>query len=128
MPFSARSARCDGPEVGQLSILALDHVQLAMPEAGEHDARRFYGHLLGLREVAKPANLALRGGVWFEHGNVRVHLGVEKDFAPARKAHPAFLVDDLEALVGHLAANGVAAREDEPLEGYARVYVSDPFG
>jgi len=99
-----------------------------MPEGGEHEARRFYGDLLGLREAAKPPNLAVRGGVWFEHANVRVHLGVEKDFSPARKAHPAFLVDDLKALVGHLAANGVAAREDEPLAGYARVYVSDPFG
>jgi catechol 2,3-dioxygenase-like lactoylglutathione lyase family enzyme len=111
-----------------MTILALDHVQLAMPEGGEHEARLFYGALLGLREVPKPPNLAVRGGVWFEDGGVRVHLGVEKTFAPARKAHPAFLVDDLAALVAHLKAHGVAAGEDEPLRGYARVYVSDPFG
>ncbi|MDR3473997.1 MAG: VOC family protein [Devosia sp.] len=111
-----------------MPMLALDHVQLAMPEGGEHAARLFYAGLLGLHEVPKPPNLAARGGAWFGDGPVKVHLGVEKDFAPARKAHPAFLVDDLAALVAHLAAGGVAAREDEPLGGYARVYVSDPFG
>lgn len=99
-----------------------------MPEGGEHEARLFYEGLLGLPEVPKPANLAARAGVWFERGAVRVHLGVEKDFSPARKAHPAFMVDDLATMVGRLAAGGVAAREDEPLEGYARVYISDPFG
>ena len=111
-----------------MTVLSIDHVQLAMPEAGEQQARLFYAGLLGLKEIAKPANLAARGGVWFELGQVKVHLGVEKDFAPGRKAHPAFLVDNLKALVAKLAAGGVTAREDEPLEDYARVYVSDPFG
>ena len=111
-----------------MTILSLDHVQLAMPQGGEHMARHFYGRLLGLDEVPKPANLAARGGVWFERGPVRVHLGVERDFAPARKAHPAFIVDDLKALVEHLASHGVGAATDEPLDGYSRVYVSDPFG
>ena len=111
-----------------MPILALDHVQLAMPAGGEHPARLFYCGLLGFVEVAKPANLAARGGAWFELGAVRVHLGVEKDFAPARKAHPAFLVDSLATLVAKLEAGGVGVLSDEPLPGYRRVYVSDPFG
>ena len=111
-----------------MTILALDHVQLAMPPGGEHAARTFYGMLLGLEEVPKPANLSARGGVWFARGDVRVHLGVEKDFMPARKAHPAFIVADLAALTAKLGAAGVAANRDEPLEGFDRVYVSDPFG
>lgn len=111
-----------------MPLLALDHVQLAMPVGGEHEARRFYGDLLGLGEAPKPANLAARGGVWFARGALQVHLGVEKDFSPARKAHPAFLVDDLAGLVAHLEAHGVPASLDEPLPGYDRVYISDPFG
>ena len=111
-----------------MTIVSLNHVQLAMPPGGEHQARLFYAGLLGLLEVPKPANLAGRGGAWFERGEVRVHLGVEADFRPARKAHPALLVDDLEALTKTLLAAGVATQEDEPLEGFERVYVSDPFG
>src|SRR6185437_9839264 len=111
-----------------MTVLALDHVQLAMPEGGERRARLFYVGLLGLEEIAKPANLASRGGAWFAHGAVKVHLGVESDFSPARKAHPAFLVDDLKAVTRTLAAGGVAIREDEPLPGYQRCYVNDPFG
>jgi catechol 2,3-dioxygenase-like lactoylglutathione lyase family enzyme len=109
-------------------IHALDHVQLAMPAGREDAARAFYAGLLGLTEVPKPANLARRGGVWFERGLLRVHLGVEQDFRPARKAHPAFLVRDLPALVRHLENAGVAVVSDEPLEGYDRIYVADPFG
>ena len=111
-----------------MSILALDHVQLALPVGGEHEARLFYDGLLGLPEIPKPANLAARGGVWFSNGAVHVHLGVERGFIPARKAHPAFFVDDLKATVERLASSSVAAIDDEPLADYARVYVSDPFG
>lgn len=111
-----------------MGLLQLDHIQLAMPEGGEDKARRFYGALLGLAEMEKPENLKKRGGCWFEKGGIKVHLGVEKDFRPARKAHPAFLVQDLAGLVERLAAAGVSARRDEPLEGYDRVYVDDPFG
>src|SRR4051794_8616497 len=111
-----------------MTILALNHVQLAMPPGGEHEARLFYAGLLGLSEVPKPANLAGRGGLWFERGEVRVHLGVETDFRPARKAHPAFLVDDLSGLIKSLGSAGVAPTRDEPLEGFERVYISDPFG
>lgn len=111
-----------------MPLLQLDHIQLAMPDGGENQARRFYGGLLGLSEVEKPDNLRKRGGCWFESGTIRVHLGVEADFRPARKAHPAFLVSDLTGLVAKLAAGGVNARRDEPLPGYDRVYVDDPFG
>jgi catechol 2,3-dioxygenase-like lactoylglutathione lyase family enzyme len=111
-----------------MSVVGLDHVQLAMPEGGEEAARAFYGGLLGLSEVPKPPHLAVQGGCWFEQGTVKVHLGVERDFAPARKAHVAFLVRDLSGLRRRLAAAGVEARDDQPLDGYDRTYVADPFG
>jgi catechol 2,3-dioxygenase-like lactoylglutathione lyase family enzyme len=109
-------------------ITAIEHVQLAMPAGGEDLARSFYGRLLGITEIAKPAHLAKRGGCWFERGNLKIHLGVEADFRPARKAHVALLVADLPALIETLRAAGHAVKEDEPLEGYCRIYVDDPFG
>lgn len=109
-------------------ITGLDHVQLAMPVGEEAAARAFYGGLLGLAEVAKPPQLAARGGCWFEKGAVRVHLGVEQDFSPARKAHPAFLVSNLAAFEQALQAAGFATTRDDALAGYERFYVSDPFG
>lgn len=111
-----------------MTIEDLDHVQVAMPAGGEERARAFYGGLLGLREVAKPANLAPRGGVWFAVGARQLHLGVEADFRPARKAHPALRVRGLAELTGRCRAAGVAVAVDEPLPGFDRVYVSDPFG
>lgn len=111
-----------------MTLLKLDHIQLAMPKGGEDQARRFYNELLGLTEVEKPDNLKKRGGCWFAKDGIKVHLGVEADFRPARKAHPAFLVDDLAGLTTRLAAGGVIARRDEALPGYDRVYVDDPFG
>ncbi len=111
-----------------MAVLALDHVQLAMPADGEAQARVFYAGLLGIPEVPKPAHLAVRGGCWFERGTVRLHLGVEPDFRPARKAHPALVVDDLAALRAALAAGGHATRDGEPLEGWRRCDVFDPFG
>jgi len=111
-----------------MGLLGIDHIQLAMPEGQEEAARRFYGGLLGLGEVEKPDNLKARGGCWFEKGGIKVHLGVEKDFRPARKAHPAFLVADLPGLVARLERAGVATRQDEPLSGYIRAYIDDPFG
>jgi catechol 2,3-dioxygenase-like lactoylglutathione lyase family enzyme len=110
------------------SAVALDHVQLAMPRGGEAQARGFYTGLLGLPETPKPANLAKRGGCWFESPTLRIHLGVEEDFRPARKAHPAIRVEGIAALRDHLEANGVPTRADEPLEGYERFYADDPFG
>jgi catechol 2,3-dioxygenase-like lactoylglutathione lyase family enzyme len=111
-----------------MTILDIDHVQIAMPEGREDEARQFYGAVLGLPELAKPANLAKRGGVWFQAGPRQLHLGVEAAFRPALKAHPAFRVADLPALRENLVANGYAPKEDEPLAGYDRFYASDPFG
>jgi catechol 2,3-dioxygenase-like lactoylglutathione lyase family enzyme len=111
-----------------MPVLALHHVQLAMPRGREHDARAFYVGILGFTEVPKPAHLAARGGAWFETGGAVVHLGVEDEFRPARKAHPALLVSDLPALVAACDNAGYATSTDQPLEGFERVYVSDPFG
>lgn len=111
-----------------MQIVGIEHVQLAMPPGEEAAARAFYSGVLGIPEVLKPSNLAKRGGAWFEAGTVKVHLGVEKEFRPARKAHPALLVADLKALVETLKSNGIKIVDDEPLEGFHRVYVSDPFG
>jgi catechol 2,3-dioxygenase-like lactoylglutathione lyase family enzyme len=109
-------------------VVALDHLQLAMPRGREAEARAFYGNILGLRELTKPANLAVRGGVWFELGTQQLHLGVEEDFRPAKKAHPAFLVRDVDHLRARLEQNGYKPHDDEPLAGYKRFYVADPFG
>ncbi|HEX9982302.1 MAG TPA: VOC family protein [Thermoanaerobaculia bacterium] len=111
-----------------MPITALHHVQLAMPRGGEDEARRFYTGILGFTEVPKPPNLATRGGAWFTSGTADLHVGVEADFRPARKAHPALLVDDLAALVAVCEKAGCLLLIDEPLEGYKRAYVSDPFG
>lgn len=109
-------------------VHGIDHIQLAMPAGQEALAREFYSGTLGLTEVPKPGNLARRGGAWFEGGTLRLHLGVEADFRPARKAHPAFLVQQLDAFAQHLRRAGVPVITDEPLKGYNRFYVSDPFG
>lgn len=111
-----------------MTLLALDHVQLAMPAGREAEARAFYGDVLGLVERDKPANLAARGGCWFELGPVKVHLGVDPDFQPARKAHPAFLVADVRELARKAETAGCRVGQDEPLAGYDRLYVYDPFG
>jgi catechol 2,3-dioxygenase-like lactoylglutathione lyase family enzyme len=111
-----------------MSGLALDHLQLAMPRGREAEARAFYGDILGLKELTKPPNLAARGGVWFALGTQQFHLGVEQDFHPAKKAHPAFLAENLEDLRERLQSSGFAPYEDEPLAGYDRFYVADPFG
>ena len=111
-----------------MQIERLEHVQLAMPPGAERAARAFYADLLGIPEVPKPAPLAARGGCWFERGGLKIHLGVEQDFRPARKAHPALLVTDLAELVRRLEAAGYCADTDETLPGYHRCYVDDPFG
>ena len=111
-----------------MQVMLLDHVQLAMPAGREAEARAFYQGALGIPEVKKPANLAKRGGCWFERGALKIHLGVEADFRPARKAHPALIVADLGSLSAALGKAGHPVRTDEPLEGYNRVFVDDPFG
>lgn len=109
-------------------ITGIDHVQLAMPPEGEAAARGFYAGLLGLTEVPKPPALAVRGGCWFEASGVKLHLGIEADFRPAKKAHPALLVDDLGALAGRLEAAGYLFAADHEIEGVVRGNVLDPFG
>lgn len=110
-----------------MPIVGIDHVQLAMPVGRKNDARRFYVEILGLAEVPKPAPLAGRGGAWFELGPVKLHLGIEDDFRPAKKAHPALLVRDLDAYVTELRRKGVDVRDDD-LPGVRRAFVHDPFG
>jgi catechol 2,3-dioxygenase-like lactoylglutathione lyase family enzyme len=106
----------------------VDHVQVAMPRGEEQTARAFYVGVLGLREVQKPARLAQRGGCWFASGDINLHLGVEDEFRPARKAHPAFLVDGLNDLVARCRAAGAEVIDDDALETHARAFVFDPFG
>jgi catechol 2,3-dioxygenase-like lactoylglutathione lyase family enzyme len=109
-------------------ITAVDHVQLAMPSGGEDEAAAFYEGVLGIPRIPKPPHLAKRGGCWFESEAVKIHLGVEADFRPAKKAHPGLLVDGLARLIELLGHAGYPVNSDEPLEGYHRVYVDDPFG
>ena len=111
-----------------MRITGIDHVQLAMPRGEEQRARDFYARILGIPEAPKPPGLAKRGGVWFESQSVKIHLGVEENFRPALKAHPALLVEDLSSLVALLRENGYGVTDDDSLEGFSRVYVSDPFG
>ena len=111
-----------------MTIVGIDHVQLAMPAGREDEARAFYAWLLGIPEIPKPPELAKRGGAWFENGAIKLHLGVEAEFRPARKAHPALLVRNLSDLVLRLREAGVDVVDDEPLPGYDRVFTADPFG
>jgi catechol 2,3-dioxygenase-like lactoylglutathione lyase family enzyme len=111
-----------------VTVIGIDHVQIAAPPGCEAAARAFYGGLLGLPELPKPEPLASRGGCWFEAGELELHVGVEDPFAPARKAHPGFVVDDLEALRERLAREGIAVRDDTDLPGAVRFYADDPFG
>jgi catechol 2,3-dioxygenase-like lactoylglutathione lyase family enzyme len=110
------------------ALRGIDHVQLAMPEGGEDVAAAFYEGLLGLARRPKPSALAVRGGCWFSHGAVELHLGVERDFRPARKAHPAVLVAGLDELTALLAGAGHPVRFDDEVPGVRRCYVDDPFG
>jgi catechol 2,3-dioxygenase-like lactoylglutathione lyase family enzyme len=109
-------------------VVELDHVQLAMPAGQEAIARSFYCGILGLIEEPKPPRLAERGGAWFRSGLARLHLGVDPEFHPNRKAHPALAVRGLAELAARCAAAGFTPVSDEPLDGCDRVYVSDPFG
>lgn len=110
------------------TFLGIDHVQLAAPPGCEAEARAFYGDVLGLQEIEKPANLRARGGVWFQCGSQQIHIGVQPDFHPATKAHPAFALRNLPSLRQRLSEHRVAIIEDEPLPRAIRFYVTDPFG
>jgi catechol 2,3-dioxygenase-like lactoylglutathione lyase family enzyme len=106
----------------------LHHVQLAMPRGEEEAARGFYVSVIGMMEIPKPEALAQRGGAWFHAGGVDLHLGVEDEFRPARKAHPAMLVDDLDDLVARLTAAGQRPTVDAEFPGFRRIYAADSFG
>jgi catechol 2,3-dioxygenase-like lactoylglutathione lyase family enzyme len=109
-------------------MFSLHHVQLAIPAGGEDRARGFYGDVLGLEEVPKPAALATRGGVWFRGGGLEIHLGIEEPFLAAKKAHPGILTHDLEAVRRRLTDAGYEVRDDGLLPGFQRFYVDDCFG
>lgn len=112
-----------------MAIISIDHVQIAMPEAQENAARTFYINILGFTETPKPSALLKRGGAWFQSGNVQLHLGIEKDFHPARKAHPAFIVDNLDTILEKVQQAGYEWDESQPpLDGYKRAHIYDPFG
>ena len=112
-----------------MKILSIDHVQIAMPEGQEEKARAFYVDQLGFTEIPKPPELAKRGGAWFQAGSAQLHLGVESDFRSARKAHPAFVVDDLGAFIAKVQNAGYETDTSQPpLDGYKRAHVFDPFG
>ena len=109
-------------------LVGFHHVQLAMPPGEEETAIAFYGDVLGLEQVPKPPELAARGGVWFRSGDVEVHLGIEEGFHPAMKAHPAFLVEDIERMRARVEMSGYKVIDDEQYSGFQRVHVRDPFG
>ena len=109
-------------------VLSIDHVQLAMPRGGEDCARSFYHDVLGMKEVHKPEPLAQRGGCWFASGQAQVHLGVEEDFRPAKKAHPALVVEGLDGIFARCEGAGHTTKPNAEIDGRRRVHVFDPFG
>jgi catechol 2,3-dioxygenase-like lactoylglutathione lyase family enzyme len=113
-----------------MPIVGLDHVQVSAPPGAEAEARRFYGELLGLSEIEKPPALRGRGGVWFALGRQQLHVGIDVDFTPARRAHPAFLVsaDELDAVAERVRGAGVEVIWDGALPEKRRFYARDPWG
>ena len=111
-----------------LPFVGIDHVQLAMPPGEERKAHAFYSRVLGMQEIPKPAELANRGGCWFESGSVQLHLGVEQDFRPAMKAHPALRCADYDELISKLRDAGIEVMDAADIPGVRRCHISDPFG
>jgi catechol 2,3-dioxygenase-like lactoylglutathione lyase family enzyme len=109
-------------------VTGIDHIQIAAPERCEAAAREFYGSLLGFQELEKPEPLRSRGGCWFQCGSQQVHIGVEKDFRPAKKAHPAFAVSDFNDVRQALLAHGVKVIDDPTIPGTRRFFAEDPWG
>lgn len=110
------------------SFYGIDHVQLAAPIGCEEQARRFFGDILGMEEIEKPEELRKRGGVWFRCGTHQIHIGVDANFTPARKAHPAIHVHNLMSLKERIVGQEITVKDDELLPGAERFYVDDPFG
>jgi catechol 2,3-dioxygenase-like lactoylglutathione lyase family enzyme len=113
------------------SFLGIDHVQLAAPPGAEAAGRRFFGELLGLPELPKPADMAARGGLWFVCGAQQIHIGIEPDFRPAKKAHPGLRLRDeaaLRVLQARLDAAGIVTKENTEIEDAARFFADDPWG
>jgi len=108
-------------------VTRIDHIQIAAPAGCEEAAREFYGTVLGLKEIEKPEALRPRGGCWFECGDQQLHVGVEKNFRPAKKAHPAFVVADFDRLRKRLAKRGIVLMDDT-IPGTRRFYADDPWG
>ena len=111
-----------------MKVLAIDHVQLAIPPGGEPAARQFYGEVLGFTEVPKPEVMRARGGLWFEAGPVQIHLGIEPNMRASVKAHPALRVTALDAWAARLAAAGCRWQPSDELPGVRRGHTWDPFG
>jgi catechol 2,3-dioxygenase-like lactoylglutathione lyase family enzyme len=109
-------------------IKKIDHVQLAAPIGCEQKARDFFGEILGFLEIEKPEELKKRGGIWFEFVGFQIHIGVEENFTPAKKAHPAFEVQNLDGLKIKLLEKKVSYTEDNNLPGAKRIHTTDPFG
>ncbi len=109
-------------------VADIDHVQIAAPPGCENAARDFFGKLLGLDEIEKPEPLRSRGGCWFRVGSRQLHIGVEEDFLPATKAHPAFVAKDIEKTFAVFRSGGVQCAWDEALGGIRRFYANDPWG
>lgn len=112
----------------EFSYYGIDHVQLAAPPGSEDAARKFFHDVLGMEEIEKPEDLKKRGGLWFRCGAHQIHIGIENDFRPAKKAHPAIHVKNLDLLKERIISSGIAVKDDELLPGAKRFYVSDPFG
>lgn len=110
------------------SFISIDHIQLAAPSGCEEQARKFFGEILRLEEIPKPENLQKRGGCWFKCGNQEIHIGVQADFSPAKKAHPGLVVENLTELRSVLENEGYKIKEEPPIDGRNRFFVDDPFG
>lgn len=116
------------PNRAPARVARIDHIQVAAPEGCEAAARDFYGSLLGMKEIEKPPVLRARGGCWFECGSQQLHIGVQRDFRPARKAHPALAVPHLDELRRTLSDRGFAVIDDDNLPRARRFYAEDPWG
>jgi catechol 2,3-dioxygenase-like lactoylglutathione lyase family enzyme len=109
-------------------LTGIDHIQIAAPKGSEEKARTFYGEILGMNEIPKPENLKGRGGCWFKVGAQEVHIGIQPDFTPAKKAHPGFTVNALDELKERLEKDGYSISEEQPIAGRSRFFTHDPFG